>query len=239
LLKKELNSIKKEQFPWMYEVTKCAAEQPFNNLQRAFTNFFAGRSKYPKPKKKFKQDSFYLSNDKLSIKGKYIHIPKLGHVKMTEELRYSGKILGATVSRRADKWFVSIQVEIEPTLQQCSSENQAVGIDLGIKYFAVLSDGTVIENPRIYKRFEGKLRRLNKSLSRKVKKSKNWCKARAKLAKLHKKIADCRQDFIHKFTHFVCSQYGIVCLEDLNTRGMLRNHKLAKHIADVSFFEMT
>jgi putative transposase len=237
-LKRYFNSFKKEEFPWVYDVTKCASEGAFSNLQRAFTNFFDGRAKYPKYKKKFKKDSFYLSNDQFSIKGKYIYIAKFGYVKLTEELRYDGKILGAVVSRKADKWFVSINVEIEPILQKCNSENQAVGIDLGIKSFAVLSDGTIVDNPRITKRFEGKLRRLNKSLSRKIKGSNNWKKAKLKLARLHKKIANCRLDFIHKFTITVCRKYGIICLEDLNISGMLCNHKLAKHIQDISLYEV-
>ena len=238
-LKVWFNSIKREQYPFVYAVTKCATERPFTNLQNAFNRFFSKQGGHPKFKSRHRsRDSFYVSNDKFSVSGKYIRIPRLGVVRMTEKLRYQGKIFGATISRTADRWFVSIQVEVESPIGSDALRKPSVGIDLGIKSFAVLSDGTSIDNPRIFKRFEAKLRRLNKSLSRKVKGSSNWKKTKAKLARLHYRIACCRLDFVHKFTHFIAQNYSTVCLEDLNVAGMLRNHKLAKHIQDISLFEV-
>lgn len=238
-IKAWFNSIKRERFPFVMDVTKCASERSFDHLQRAFTSFFKGISRYPSPKKKFKsRDSFYLANDKFSVNRKYIRIPKLGAVKMTEELRFEGKILGAVVSRHAGKWFVSISVELDnPIIQQCKGESQAVGIDRGLGVFAALSDGTVIENPRVFKRFKDKLRRLNKELSRRIKGSSNWKKTKNKLARLHKKIADYRSDFIHKFTRMVCDKYDIICLEDLNVRGLIRGMH-SREWADVAHGEM-
>jgi putative transposase len=239
-LNRYFNSYKDVKYPFIKNVTKCAAQHPFDNLQFAMDRFFAGTARYPKFKKKYKsKDSFYLANNVFTVQGKYIKIPKLGMVKMTESLRFKGKIMSAVVSRRADKWYVSIQVEInEPIPPRGVGDNQAVGIDLGIKTLAVLSDGTTFENPRIYKRFEGRLRRRNKSLSRKTFHSKNWFKASNKLARLYARMADCRLDHTHKFTHYVAINYNVVCLETLNVKGMAKNHKLAKHILDISPYEV-
>jgi putative transposase len=119
------NSYKYKKYPFIKGVTKCAAQQPFDNLQSAMDRFFTGTARYPKFKKKYKsKDSFYISNDVFTVQGKYIRIPKLGLVKMTEPLRFKGKIMSATISRRADKWYVSIQVEInEPIPPRGDGEN--------------------------------------------------------------------------------------------------------------------
>jgi len=144
-LRKELNAIKKEQFPWMLEVTKCAPQLAIRNgLTNAFKNFFAKCAGFPKLRKKGMHDSFSLSNDAFAIKGKSIRIPKLGYVRMAEGLRFDGKILGATISRKADRWFVSIQVELPDPKPVHNSKSQAVGVDLGVKNLATLSNGTQV-----------------------------------------------------------------------------------------------
>jgi putative transposase len=237
-VKKKFNSIKKKEFSFVYEVTKCSPEQSFNDLDQAFKRFFNKKSGYPKFKKKGVYDSFYISGDKFSVKEDYVKIPKLGWVKMTESLRYSGKTVSATISRKADWWFISITVKIDE--DEDESENQAfnpVGIDFGVSKFATLSDGTVFENPRVTKKFSQRLRLLNKSLSRKAKGSSNWFKARLRLQRLHVRIGDYRLDAIHKFSRHIANKYSDVCLEDLNVSGMVKNHKLAKAIQDVSFYE--
>jgi putative transposase len=155
---------------------------------------------------------------------------------MAEKLRYQpSKIYNATISERAGKWFVSIQCE----LPDC--ENQAegiIGIDLGLKSQAVLSDGTVYPNLNLAKRYERQLRHIQRGVSRKRKGSNNRQKAVKRLARLHYRIACLRGDCIHKFTSEVASNYGVVCLEDLNVSGMMKNHRLARAIADVSFYEI-
>lgn len=236
-LKKLFNSIKKEQFPFTTEVTKCAAECAFDNLASAFSNFFAKRAGYPKFQKKGARDSFYLSNDKFKVIGKFVVVPRLGKVRMTEELRFTGKIMSAVISERAGNWFVSIQVEIEDK----NSETQAVlgvGVDLGIKKLATLSDGTAFENPKATKKFADRIRRLGKSLSRKKKGSANWKKAKAKLAREHYKLSCVRADAIHKMTSTIANKFSDVCVEDLNVKGMLRNKRLAKAVTDASFAEI-
>lgn len=150
-LKKQFNAIKKVEFPWLSEVTKCIVDAAFENLNRAFQNFFRTKNgkTYPKFHKKGVKDSFTVDNTKFAVDGRKIRIPKLGWVRMTEELRFDGKLISATVRKRAGKWFVSIAVETADVV----SENQAsgaVGIDLGVKILATLSDGTVFENPKTY-----------------------------------------------------------------------------------------
>jgi len=173
----------------------------------------------------------------LSIDNNKVKVPKLGWVKMTESLRYDGKIVSAVVSRKANWWFISISVEVD---NKGDIKNQAVkpiGIDFGVSKFATLSDGIVFENPRIIEKFSHRLRLLNKSLSRKVRGSNSFRKVKTTLQRLHIRISNYRSDAIHKFSRYIANNYIDVCLEDLNTSGMLRNHKLAKAIADVSFRE--
>jgi putative transposase len=245
-LRKELNAIKREQFPWMLEVTKCAPQLAIKEgLARAFRNFFSGRAEFPKFHKKGEKDSFSLSNDQFAINNKLIRIPNLGHVRMTEALRFCGKVISATISRKADKWYVSVQIEMpdpEP-IHKTHNENQAVGVDLGVKDLAVLSDGIKIVGAKPHKALLSRLRRINKSLSRKQgskkgeKKSNNFNKAKKKLARLHARITNIRNDELHKLTTSITKNYSVIGIEDLNVSGMVKNHKLARAINDVSFFE--
>ena len=179
-LKKRFNAVKGDEFPWVYESPRDANAQPFADLQAAFRNFFDKRAGRPTFKKKNKcRDSFYVANDKFSLDGRRVRLPKIGHVKMREALRFQGKILGARVSRSADRWFLSVQVETELRLLSLSkddtgeSQDGVIGVDLGLHKLATLSDGTTFDNPRPLR----KLRRLSRRLSRKVKGSANHAKA--------------------------------------------------------------
>jgi putative transposase len=253
-LKAEYNRIKGEQFPWCYEVTKCAPEQEFSNLGQAFDNYWRMKKEGTLPKLKHprkdgeeagfphfkskKRDrlSFYLANDKFSVDGHKIRIPKLGTVNMTEALRWSGKILRAVISYRAGWWFVSISVEMKHEVP--THRGEAVGVDLGIKTLATCSDGVVFENQKHYSRGLGRIKGLSKGLSRKVKGSQNWWKTTRKLAKAHYRVACQRQDALHKMTTYLARTYTLIGLEDLNTKGMLANHRLAQGVSDASFFEV-
>ena len=235
-LDKKLNGIKRSEFPWMLDVSKCAVQNAVMNLGVAFANFFAGRARYPMFKRKFQNDSFKLSNIAFKLDGSRIHIPKLGWVRMREALRFSGKLISCTISRRADKWFASIVVDTEPVLKP--AENQgAVGIDLGLTTFATLSDGQKIAAPKPLVRLLPKLKRLSRAFSRKQKGSKNREKARLKLARLHLRIWNIRQDFLHKFTSDITRRYDTIAVEDLNVSGMVRNRSLARAISDVGWYE--
>ncbi len=233
-LKKKFNTIKRDQFPWALEVTKCAPEGVFMNLGKAFKNFFNGTAKYPRFKKKGRRDSFYLANDKFRVEGKCIRIPKLGWVKMQEVLRFSGKILSAVVSRVGGKWFVSISVELEQLPPPCKS-HASVGVDLGIQTLATLSNGKTWDNPRALKVHERRLKQLQRQLGKKQIGSKNRRKARLKLAKQYENIVNIRRDAAHKLTSSLVSHFDIISIEDLYVNGMLKNHRLAKHLADAAF----
>ena len=232
----KLNCIKHSEFPWMRDVTMQATQNSLMNLGAAFQNFFAGRARYPKFKRKFQHDSFKLSNIAFKLDGSRIRIPKLGWVRMRETLRFTGKLISCTISRRADKWFASIVVDTEPVLKP--AENQgAVGIDLGLTTFATLSDGQKIAAPKPLAKLLPKLKRLSRAFSRKQKGSKNREKARIKLARLHLRIWNIRQDFLHKLTSDLTRRYNTICVEDLKVSGMLRNHRLARAISDVGWYE--
>jgi len=246
-LKKIFNSIKREQYPFVLEVTKYASQQPFIHLKEAFNRYFKGLSKKPRfKKKKSGRDSFYIGGDQIKIDGKKVRIPRLGWVRMKEELRFKGKMLNATVSRKADSWYIAFAVEVEENPYRLCENQARVGVDLGIEKLATLSDGKVFENLHALKRFEKRLVRLQRQLSRKqhpTKKedrtsfSKNYLKHSFRVAKLHKKIEDLRKDHLHKLTTFLTKNYKEITIEDLNVNGMLKNHHLARVISDVGMHE--
>lgn len=236
-LRKKLNSIKKEQFPWMLEVTKNAPQMSIIHLGEAFKRFFKGVAKYPQFKKKGFHDSFTLTNDQFKVTESKIKIPHIGCVKLCESLRFLGKVMSATISRQADKWFVSITVEMNPV--QTTHENQGVvGVDLGVKSLATLSTGEEIKGPKPHTALLKRLKNLSRSLSRKAKGSKNRNKAKQKLARLHARISNIRLDAIHKLTTSLSRRFDTVVIEDLNVRGMMKNRKLARSISDMSFYEL-
>ncbi len=239
-LRKQLNAIKRDEFPWMLEVTKNAPQMAIIQLGNAFKRFFKGEAGYPQFKKKGVHDSFSISNDQFSLNESLnqIRIPNLGWVRLRESLRFNGKILSATVSRQASKWFVSISVELDDVVHKRKAENQGVvGVDLGISSLATLSTGEVVTGSKPLKKLLVKLKRLSRSLSRKQKASSNWRKAKAKLAKLHARMSNIRKDSLHKLTCDLTQRFSIIGIEDLNVKGMMSNGKLARHIADMGFYE--
>lgn len=246
-INKKLNSLKKEEFPWMYEVTKAAPQIAVYELAMAFSRFFDKKLKaeYPKPKKKGKaKDSFRVDDgvgankpNAVNIKGKKIKIPKLGWVKMVEPPRFSGNIKSAVISRTANRWFVSLAMDTND-IRPIKRENQAIGgVDLGIKSLATTNDGVFYENPKALNKNLKKLKRLQRSLSRRKKGSNSKERARRKVAKQHATIANIRKDALHKVTIDIIRNYAIIGIEDLNVQGMMQNHNLARAIADVGFYE--
>jgi putative transposase len=236
-LRRKLNSIKKEQFPWMSEVTKNAPQMAIIQLGAAFKNFFSGKSRYPKFRKKGVHDRFTLTNDQFSVDDSRIRIPNLGWVRMRETLRFTGKIMSATISRVAVKWFVSLTVETQ-NVHLSQAENQgAVGVDLGVSALATLSTGEVLSGKKAHRALLSRLIRLSRSLSRKVKGSANRKKAKLKLAQLHAKIRNIRQDALHKLTTNLTRRFNLIGIEDLNVSGMLKKRCLSRAVADRSFFE--
>jgi putative transposase len=236
-LRRQLNAIKREQFPWMLDVTKNAPQMAIIQLGTAFKNFFAGRAKYPQFKKKGKsRDSFTLTNDQFSLDACRIRIPNLGLVRMRETLRFSGKILSATVSRTADQWFASITVDTDSNHLPPAENQGTVGVDLGVSALATLSTGEKVVGAKPHRALLSRLQRLSRSLSRKVKGSANRHKAKQKLAKFHAKIANIRQDSLHQLTTDLTRRFHTIGIEDLNVSGMVKNRRLSRAISDMGFF---
>jgi putative transposase len=237
-LGRQLNAIKRDEFPWMLEVTKCAPQIAIIQLGQAFKNFFAHRARYPVFKRKGKHDRFTISNNQFRIEDQHIRIPKLGWVRMREKLRFAGRIVSATVSRSAGRWYASITVDT-PDLSLPPAENQgAVGIDLGVLALATLSTGEMFTGPKALRSLLERLRRLSRSLSRKVQGSRNRLKAKLKLARLHARIGNLRRDGLHQLTTSITRRFHTIGVEDLNVRGMLGNRRLALAIADMGFYEL-
>ena len=242
-LRKQLNAIKDEQFPWMADVTKNAPQQAIKNLGTAFKNFFDGRAKFPRFKKKGVHDSFRADNgpqvkgaDAVIVDGKRVRLPVIGWVRMREPLRFAGQVKSAVVSRTADRWFVSLQVEI-PDRAVPENQGAAVGVDLGVKALATLSDGGTFEGPKALRKNLKKLRRMSRSLSRKTKGSSNLRKDKLNIARLDDRIGNIRKDATHKATTTIAKNHGVIVIEDLNVRGMMANDKLSRAIADVGLHE--
>jgi putative transposase len=237
-LKKQFNAIKREQFPWTWEVTKNASDQPILDLGNAFSAFFEGLKSGKKvghPKFKTKKKSkpgFYLANNQLEAGDHRVWIPKLGWVNMAETLRFKGKVTGARITKTADWWFISIMVEVpdSPPVKRTA----AVGIDVGLNRLATLSTGEMFENQRHLVTALKKLRKANKRLHRRVKGSKNREKARRQVARLHYQITCMRDDLLHKITTQLANCYGIIGIENLNLKGLLKNRSLARSFCDAA-----
>ena len=243
-IKKQLTQLKKEgeKFFWMKKVTKCAPQYALTDLGIAFEHFFDNPDdfKYPNFKKKgSSKDSFRLDNYQFKVENNRIRVPHVGWVRMHERLRFRGaKLLWATISREADGWYVSITLELHDLDHLSPAKNQGrIGVDLGVKNFATLSNGLVFEGPKPLKKYSEKLAKLQRKFSRTEKNSRNRAKLRIKIARLHKKISDIRLDAIHKLTAFLTANYSEVCIEDLSVKGMMSNHHLARAISDMGFRE--
>ena len=244
-LRKQLNSIKQSEFPWMLEVTKNAPQQAIKNLGNAFDRFFKGLGNYPNFKKKGMDDSFRADNgpqkkgaDAVRVKGKKIQLPVIGPVRMCEDLRFTGQIKSVTVSLHAGRWFASISVELDSAPKLPSKNQGPVGVDLGIKSLAALSTGETVDSPKPYRRMLKLLKRRQRRLSKKKKGSKNRRKAVLKIQKLHAKIGNIRKETLHQLSHSISRDHNLIGIEDLNVKGMMANEKLSRAIADMGFGEL-
>lgn len=252
-LRKHFTEIKDEQCSWIREYPYAVTEAAFANLSDAFKHFFrrvkqGETSGYPKFKKRGQHDSFQLRDVK--VKQDRIYLPsargapkdkKFGWVRLKERgyIPTSGKYgIYATISRQADRWFISVLVyEDAPEVELT---DDVIGVDLGIKSIAVCSDGAVFDNPRTLAQAERKLKRLQRELSRRTKGGANWRKTQLKLQRQYAKVANIRRHIQHQISHHVTvkAKPRAVVLEDLNVSGMVKNHHLAKAVSDVGFYEL-
>lgn len=264
-LHRELNQRKKDDLGWLYEVSKCAPQEALRNADRAYDNHhrrvkakkagtLKGKVGHPRYKsRKRKIGSFRLTGT-IRVFERHIQLPRLGRLRLHEggylpgdahmcaELR-SARVLSATVSEHAGRWFVSVQVEIEVP-DPAPATGPAVGVDLGIRTLATCSDGRTFANPRALEHTQKSLRRAQRTLTRRKKGSKNREKARHKVARLHARVANLRRNTLHQVTAQILARTkpdserpAVVVLEDLNVAGMVKNRHLARAISDVGMSE--
>lgn len=237
-LAKQLPILKRtSETTWLKEAHSQVLQQSLKDLDRAFQNFFGKRGGYPHFKsKRAKQSIRYpqMKENWLALDGRHIYVPKVGHVRLVLHRPLEGVLKNVTVSRtRSGRYFVSIQVEMEMAASVFTGG--ALGLDLGLREFATLSTGQKITPPQYYRKAQKKRRRLARQLSRKKLGGHNHEKARLRLARLDEKISNQRRDFHHKLSRMLVEENQFIGLEDLNVRGMLANHHLAKSIGDAGW----
>jgi putative transposase len=232
---------KAEETAWLGEVHSQVLQQALKDLDSAYQHFFrrvkAGEVPgFPRFKKKGQKDTFRYPQG-VKVNAGRVYLPKIGWVKYRDSRPVDGKILQATIKREGEHWFISLACEVElpdPTHVPLT-EDRAVGVDVGLKSFAVLSDGTEIENPRFLKATLAKLKRAQRRLSRKTKRSNNWKRQVAKVVKLHAKVKNSRKDFAHKASTAIVKNHDVIAVEDLNIKGMVKNRHLSRAISDVGW----
>ena len=245
-LAKELTILKKsDEYKWLKNCANEVLQQSLRNLDKAYTQFFKAKGRFPKfkSKKRSKDVCKFINNVRFDFDKSKVRIPKVGWTKLCPNQEFDlsvCKINTLTVSRDkcGDYWCSIVVEDGKPNVSKAKIQKEtAVGIDLGIKDFATLSDGTKYDNPRYFERSEKKLKRLQQKFARTSKKSKRHEVMRLKVARQYRKIANQRVDYLHKLSTYLVKRFDTICLEDLNVAGMLKNHHIAKAIQSVSWGE--
>jgi putative transposase len=249
-LKSQLVGLKRSECSWLYEVSAHIGQSALKDLDAAFERFFRGlkgegpKSGFPRFKRKGERDSARLYE--VAIEERHLRMPMIGRVRLKESCSkrgFDGRILSATIRRRADRWFVSLTVEREREItlpRPTQKQSDVVGVDLGLKAAAVIHDGVaarVVEPNRALRKNLKKLRRLDRQLARKQRGSRNREKTKLRRARLHYKISCQRQDYLHQLSSSLAKTKSVIVLEDLHVKGMARNRSLALSISDAGFGE--
>ena len=233
----------KKAYEWLKEVDKFALTNAIYNMDAAYQKFFRKNAGYPKFKSKHDNHKSYTTNFTngnitVDFEGNRVKLPRLKGVKAKLHRKFSGQIKSATISQvPSGKYYVSVLVETEH--MKLPHTNQNTGIDLGIKDLCITSDGKKYENPKIIKKYEKKLEKLQRQLAHKEKRSRNYHKTRKKIALCHEKITNTRKDYLHKISNEIISENQVIVSENLQIKNMVKNHHLSKSISDVSWYELT
>ena len=238
-IRKEFNTVKYDKFDWCKELSQNASKNAIRDLGDAVTRWRKGQNRFPVYKNRSGKCSYQADNGEgtVEVYKKRINLPKIGWIRMREELRYSGEITKVVISKYNDKWFASITVrrldsnnyKHQPAL---FDNKQSIGIDVGINTLATCSNGDTYDNPRPLKRYERKLARENRKLARKQKGSQHWHKGKKRVTAVHARIANIREDAHHQATIRIVRKASAIGIETLNISGMLKNRKIAKALSD-------
>lgn len=227
----------KKKFVWLKEVDSIAIQSSVRNLADAYTRFFKKQNSAPRFKSKKNNVQSYTTkqtNENIAVVGNKIKLPKLGLIRFAKSREVKGRIVNATVRRNpSGSYFVSLLVETE--IQELPKTHSCIGIDVGLKDFAILSDGKTYKNPKFFRLLEDKLAKAQCVLSRRTKGSTRWNKQRVKVARLHEYMANARKDYLDKTSTEIIKNHDVIGIEDLQVSNMLKNHKLAKAISEVSW----
>jgi putative transposase len=247
--KRRFNALKKEVYPWIYDVAYTVLEQEFDNCDLAFTNFFRRIKKgdkqvgYPKFKSKKNGIGKFTLRGCITVESNRIKLPKIGWIRLKEDNYLpikDVKVLFANISERAGHWFVSLQVDTQKVITPLKLTDDIIGVDLGIKVLATCSNGKIFENPKSLAKSEKRLSHVQRELSRRQKGSKNRTKTKKKIAKLHYRISNIRRYALNEVSNYltVKAKPKVIVLENLNVKGMQQNKHLSKAISDASFSEL-